>query len=182
MTWCLCELLGRVAVRKKAGGWSPASKLNAKELKGASAPLQTLFRLQSPRMPPWLVGYLPYAPYSPLRDYWDLHLRHARRARAIFAAAKRARRACPTRPWAVRGPVRRNIACLASTSSISSPMSHESHMARRNHLRHPKSPIVPRTGPTRFDAWSSRGGRPEWGVRDRCGRGLCAPGWAPTEP
>ena len=53
------------------------------------------------------------------------------------------------------------IACLASTSSISSPMSHESHMARRNHLRHPKSPIVPRTGPTRFDAWSSWGGRPE---------------------
>ena len=32
----------------------------------------------------------------------------------------------------------------------------------RNGLRHPKSPVMSRTSPTRFDAWSSRGGRPEW--------------------
>ena len=31
-----------------------------------------------------------------------------------------------------------------------------------NSPRHPTSPITSRTGPTRFDAWSSRGGWPEW--------------------
>ena len=80
-------------------------------------------------------------------------------------------------------------------------------LTTRNGLRHPKSPIMPRTSPTRFDAWSSRGGRLEWtlgghphvlgrrvvrwkGVpfhppraRVVCVReGLCAPGRAPTEP
>ena len=35
-------------------------------------------------------------------------------------------------------------------------------LTTRNGLRHPKSPIMSRTSPTRFDAWSSRGGRPEW--------------------
>ena len=30
-----------------------------------------------------------------------------------------------------------------------------------NSLRPPKRPIMSRTGPTRFDAWSSWGGRPE---------------------
>jgi len=35
-------------------------------------------------------------------------------------------------------------------------------LTTRNGLRHPKSPVMPRTSPTRFDAWSSRGGRPEW--------------------
>ena len=34
-------------------------------------------------------------------------------------------------------------------------------LTARNSLRHPKSPIMSRTGPTRFDARSSRGGRPE---------------------
>ena len=47
------------------------------------------------------------------------------------------------------------------------PGVHVAHFRRmcltaRNSLRHPKSPIMPRTSPTRFDAWSSRGGRPEW--------------------
>ena len=36
-------------------------------------------------------------------------------------------------------------------------------LTARNGLRHPKSPIMSRTSPTRFDAWSSRGGRPELG-------------------
>ena len=35
-------------------------------------------------------------------------------------------------------------------------------LTARNSLRHPTSPITSRTGPTRFDAWSSRGGWPEW--------------------
>jgi len=35
-------------------------------------------------------------------------------------------------------------------------------LTARNGLRHPKSPVMPRTSPTRFDAWSSRGGRLEW--------------------
>ena len=35
-------------------------------------------------------------------------------------------------------------------------------LTARNGLRHPKSPVMSRTSPTRFDAWSSRGGRPEW--------------------
>ena len=34
-------------------------------------------------------------------------------------------------------------------------------LTTRNNLRHPKSPIMSRTGPTRFDAWSSWGGRPK---------------------
>ena len=34
-------------------------------------------------------------------------------------------------------------------------------LTTRNGLRHPKSPVMPRTSPTRFDAWSSRGGRLE---------------------
>ena len=43
---------------------------------------------------------------------------------------------------------------------------HVAHFRRmcltaRNSLRHPTSPITSRTGPTRFDAWSSRGGWPE---------------------
>jgi|SouAtlMetagenome_1021521.scaffolds.fasta_scaffold31246_2 hypothetical protein len=47
------------------------------------------------------------------------------------------------------------------------PGVHVAHFRRmcltaRNSLRHPKSPIMPRTSPTRFDAWSSRGGRLEW--------------------
>ena len=33
---------------------------------------------------------------------------------------------------------------------------------RLNHLHHPESPIASSMAPTRFDAWSSRGGRPEW--------------------
>ena len=36
-----------------------------------------------------------------------------------------------------------------------------------NSLRHPKSPITSRTGPTGFDAWSSRGGRPERTLGER---------------
>ena len=35
-------------------------------------------------------------------------------------------------------------------------------LTARNGLRHPKSPVMSRTSPTRFDAWSSRCGRPEW--------------------
>ena len=34
-----------------------------------------------------------------------------------------------------------------------------------NSLRPPKRPIMSRTGPTRFDAWSSWGGRPEQTLR-----------------
>ena len=46
------------------------------------------------------------------------------------------------------------------------PGVHVAHFRRmcltaRNRLRHPKSPVMPRTSPTRFDAWSSRGGRLE---------------------
>ena len=37
-------------------------------------------------------------------------------------------------------------------------------LTARNGLRHPKSPVMSRTSPTRFDAWSSRGGRPEWAL------------------
>ena len=35
-------------------------------------------------------------------------------------------------------------------------------LTARISLRRPTSHITPRTGPTRFYAWSSRGGRPEW--------------------
>ena len=38
-------------------------------------------------------------------------------------------------------------------------------LTARNSLRHPKSPVMSRTGPTRFDAWSSRGRRPERTLR-----------------
>jgi hypothetical protein len=37
-------------------------------------------------------------------------------------------------------------------------------LTARNGLRHPKSPIMSRTSPTRFDAWSSRGERPLWAL------------------
>ena len=37
-------------------------------------------------------------------------------------------------------------------------------LTARNGLRHPKSPVMSRTSPTRFDAWSSRSGRPEWAL------------------
>jgi hypothetical protein len=45
-------------------------------------------------------------------------------------------------------------------------------LTARNGLRHPKSPVISRTSPTRFDAWSSRGGRPDarvgpWGAPAR---------------
>ena len=36
-----------------------------------------------------------------------------------------------------------------------------------NSPRHPTSPILSRTGPTGFDAWSSRGGRPERTLGER---------------
>ena len=39
------------------------------------------------------------------------------------------------------------------------------YLTARNSLRHPKSPVMSRTGPTRFDAWSSRGRRPERTLR-----------------
>ena len=39
-------------------------------------------------------------------------------------------------------------------------------LTARNGLRHPKSPVMPRTSPTRFDAWSSRGGRLEWTLKE----------------
>ena len=38
-------------------------------------------------------------------------------------------------------------------------------LTARNSLRHPKSTVMSRTGPTRFDAWSSRGRRPERTLR-----------------
>ena len=48
---------------------------------------------------------------------------------------------------------------------------HVAHFRRkcltaRNGLRRPRSPFLPRTGPTRFDARSSRGRRPEWALRE----------------
>ena len=43
---------------------------------------------------------------------------------------------------------------------------HPMCLTTRNGLRHPKGPIMPRTSPTRFDAWSSRGGRLEWTLKE----------------
>ena len=77
-----------------------------------------------------------------------------RAARAPFAATTCA----PSVPHGSVGSMRASGACSACTSLIfvrcASPLG-------RNSLRHPTSPIMSRTGPTRFDARSSRGGRPE---------------------